>query len=155
MPTVIQQSESSQAMTIRQQLRAWQPSLAPNPLPEPFEAQALRVFALRYPMQEWGNPLFKAERDAARGIARENALEVIASMTWTLDTAAPLLAEQSTLLCFGEDREIGPAVRAEVLSYAESYLEDLWPIVGRPVMSPGGIARNAADLRLDAARKVS
>jgi len=123
-------------------------------LPEPFEEQAVRVFSAHWPMSEWGNPQFKIERDAARAIVRKNALDTIELMTWTLDTAAPLLAEQSILLCFGADREIGPAVRAEVLSYAESYLEDLWPIVGRPVMSPGGIARNAADLRM-AGRQVS
>ena len=137
-------------MVTRQQLQSWQPG---QPLPEPFEQQACRLFGVALPMAEWGNPTFSTTRNAYRSSVRANALETLALTNWTLDTAAPLLAEQSIRLCFG-DREIGPAVRAEVLSYAESYLEDLWPIVGRPVMSPGGIARNNADLRLMAARKV-
>jgi len=139
--------------TVAQTLREWQPGL--QPLPEPFEQQALRMFAVDRPMAEWGNPIWRDTRNAYRAAVRQSALETLELMTWTLETAAPLLAEQSMILCFGEGREIGPAVRAEVLSYAESYLEDLWPIVGRPVMSPGGLARNAADLRLAAARKAS
>ncbi len=138
--------------TVAQTLREWQPGQ--QPLPEPFEQQAVRLFMANHPLVEWGNPLWSSTRNAYRRAVQKNALETIELMTWTLDTAAPLLAEQSMILCFGEGREIGPAVRAEVLSYAESYLEDLWPIVGRPVMSPGGQAKNAADLRLMRARKV-
>jgi hypothetical protein len=138
-------------MNVAQELRDWQPGF--QPLPEPFEQQALRMFAVDRPIAEWGNPIWRDTRNAYRAAVRQSALETMALSAWTLDTAAPLLAEQSIRLCFG-DREIGPAVREEVLNYAESYLEDLWPIVGRPVMSPGGIARNAADLRM-AGRKVS
>jgi len=138
-------------MTIAQQLRNWQPGL--QPLPEPFEQQALRMFSVDRPMAEWSNPIWRDTRNAYRAAVRTSALETIESMTWTLDTAGPLLAEQSIVLLFGE-REIGPAIRTEVLKYAESYLEDLWPVFGMPVMSPGGIARNAADLRM-AGRKVS
>lgn len=141
----------SQPMTIREQLQAWQPAQRSNPLPEPFEQQAFKVFAQRLDMASWADPLFKAERDAARKIVRDNALETMDQMAWTLDTAAGLLAEQSIGLLFGQ-REVGPTARGQVLDYAESYLEDLWPVFGHPFMSPGGQAKNAADLRLTKAR---
>lgn len=140
-------------MTLRQQLRAWKPSLAPNPLPEPFEGQALRVFSAHHPIAAWADPLFKGERDAARAVVQKNALDTIESMTWTLDTALDLLTEQSIGLLFGE-REIGPALRKEVRDYSESFLEDLGPVIGYPAMSPAGQAKNAADLQAMPARKV-
>lgn len=143
-------------MSISQRLKAWQPGHANNPLPEPFEQHALRAFSVDRPMAEWGNPIWSITRNAYRAAVRQNALETLAITEWTLDEddAAMKLTALALAFTFGA-HEVGPELRAQVFDYCQSFITDLWPVVGRPAMTPGGMARNQADLRLMAARKVS
>lgn len=133
-------------MNLIEQLRGW----STGPLPDQeLELAAWRLFSVSHPSADWADNIWHDTRNAFRAEVVKLAL-----LPWTLSTALDLLTEQSIRLTFG-DREIGPELRQEIRNYAESYLEDLWPVVGRPAMTIGGIARNNADLRLMAARQVS
>lgn len=121
-------------MNVTQQLTNWQPG---QPLPAPFEQQAVRLFSVDRPIAEWGNPIWSTTRNAYRSEVRRAAIET-ASMVWAMPPAADAndprwrdaffstqLADVTAQLIYG--RSLGalvPLVRADIKSYADSYTED-------------------------------
>lgn len=114
-------------MSIVTQLKNWKT----GPLPDgDLELAALRLFSIAHPMADFALGEFSALRNQYRAEVVKLTL-----LPWTLANAADLLAEQSIRLAFGDHvKNVSDGLKAEVHSYAQSYIEDLWPVIGRPGM---------------------
>lgn len=120
----------------------------------PFQDQrleqiALQMFAVIFPMAEWGNPGFRVERNTCRRLALQLHVDFLRLDRLTASNAAERLTDEFSVLLFG-DRRLGRTLRGEIHAFSEAVVSDLAMAFAQRLMLPAHIEANHLEVEQEA-----